>query len=99
MTYNIINSFSDPLIVTGRSDNNWYQVERWVGNVRWSGWVSGSSSSLSDNNCDNLPVIPSQNYTPTSSATGGTPLPTTVIPSFTPQPVTTTPVLLPTTTP
>ncbi len=94
VTYNIINSFSDPLIVTGRSDNNWYQVERWVGNVRWSGWVSGSSSFLSDNNCDNLPIIPSQNYTPTSSATSVTPLPATPISTMT-----TTPALLPTAAP
>lgn len=93
LSYDIINSFSDPLIVTGLSDNDWYRVERWVGAVRWIGWVSKENATMSGV-CDSLPVIPSNGYIPNPlpSVT-----PTSVNPSSTRTPnPSVTPLALPT---
>lgn len=82
LSYDIINNFSDPLVVTGLSDNGWYRVERRVGNVRWIGWVAEENATITTGICDGLPVIPSAGYIPNPMPSV---TPTMASPSPTPQ--------------
>ncbi len=45
------------------SDNSWYRVSYTALSINWLGWVNGDDVALNFN-CDDLPLITSQNYPP-----------------------------------
>lgn len=81
-TFDILNAMSPQTgaDVVAQSDNGWYQVEYTIYGLVWNGWVRSAAVTLY-RQCEGLPMVRSQGYTPFLPPMTMTPTPVGNVPT------------------